>query len=260
MEEYENLNSIHLNIKTMTKFLFIALLFVSLGANAQTNTFPASGNVGLGTTTPTQKLDIRGNIYLRNMANLVGAGTSISFSSYDDTHLGPKIYSYLDYANGTSSISRLILSSYSGGYYNELTLIGGRVGIGTMNPADKLSVNGKIRCHEIKAETANWPDYVFAETYKLPSLKETENYIKENGHLADIPSAADIEKNGQNLGEMNALLLKKIEELTLHLIEKDNQLSEQKARTDAQFLKMSAKVNLIEKALKKIQNCKKDQY
>ena len=218
----------------MRTLLFTALLSISITVNAQTNTFPGTGNVGVGTTTPIEKLDIRGNIYLRNMANLVGAGTSISFSSYDDTHLGPKIYSYLDYASGASSISRLILSSYSGGYYNELTLIGGRVGIGTMNPADKLSVNGKIRCQEVKVETINWPDYVFAENYKLPTLKETAAFIKENGHLADMPSAADIQKNGQDLGAMNAKLLRKIEELTLHLIDKDKELQTERKRIDMQ--------------------------
>jgi len=113
----------------MTKILFTALLFVSLNAAAQTNTFPSSGNVGIGTTSPIEKLDIRGNIYLRNMVNLVGGGVSVNFSSYDDVHLGPKIYSYLDYANGASSISRLVLSSYYGGYKNEMTLTGGNVGI-----------------------------------------------------------------------------------------------------------------------------------
>jgi len=234
----------------MTKILFTALLFVSITSTAQTNTFPGTGNVGLGTTSPIQKLDIRGNIYLRNMTNVVGAGTSISFSSYDETHLGPKIYSYLDYANGSSSISRLVLSSYSGGYQNEMTLIGGKVGIGTMTPADKLSVNGNIRCQEVKVETANWPDFVFEKSYKLPSLEETDRFIKENGHLADIPPAAEIEKNGQKLGELNARLLQKIEELTLHLIEKDRELKVEKTRNDRQQEQLSnviAKVAELEK-------------
>ena len=203
-----------------------------------------NGNVGIAVSSPIEKLDMRGNIYLRNMANLVGGGASVNFSSYDDVHLGPKIYSYLNYANGTSSISKLILSSYSSGYQNELTLTGGRVGIGTMNPSDKLSVNGKIRCQEIKVETANWPDYVFAKTYTLPTLQETADYIKRNGHLADMPSALDIQNNGQDLGEMNAKLLRKIEELTLHLIEKDNQLTDQKNLLNQVILEV--------KALKKI--------
>jgi hypothetical protein len=102
----------------------------------------------------------------------------------------------------------------------------GNVGIGTATPNAKLAVNGNIRAKEIKVETANWPDYVFAKDYELPSLTDTENHIKEKGHLPGIPSAEEVKANGIELGEMNAKLLKKIEELTLYLIEmkKDNEL------------------------------------
>jgi len=98
----------------------------------------------------------------------------------------------------------------------------GNMGIGAAASSEhKLSVNGKIRAQEIKVETANWPDYVFKPTYKLPSLSETEQFILENGHLPEVPKAEEVEANGIQLGEMNKILLKKIEELTLHLIEND---------------------------------------
>ena len=96
----------------------------------------------------------------------------------------------------------------------------GKVGIKTPNPGNyDLAVNGNVRVKEIKVETANWPDYVFEKSYALPSLEETEKHIKEKGHLPGIPSAKEAESSGIDLGEMNAKLLKKIEELTLHLIE-----------------------------------------
>jgi len=121
------------------------------------------------------------------------------------------------------------IQSWGNGASTYLTINQGNVGIGTTTPNAKLAVNGNIRAHEIKVETANWPDYVFANGYQLPSLKETEQYIKEKGHLLGIPSAEQVKLNGVDLGEMNAKLLQKIEELTLHLIEqqKRNELQAQ---------------------------------
>ncbi|MDQ0638320.1 hypothetical protein QF042_001885 [Pedobacter sp. W3I1] len=125
---------------------------------------------------------------------------------------------YLDYV-------QLIPSSVSGFYSEELTISGkGDVGIGTTTPREKLSVNGKIRAKEIKVETANWPDYVFEEGYKVGTLKGLESYIKANKHLPGMPTAKEIAENGLELGEMVRLQQQKIEELTLHLIDKDKAL------------------------------------
>ncbi|MEO9852047.1 MAG: hypothetical protein ABJH72_25580 [Reichenbachiella sp.] len=102
-----------------------------------------------------------------------------------------------------------------------------KVGIGTTTPTSLLSVAGTIDAREVKVEIgAGAPDYVFADDYHLSTLEETATFIKENHHLPEIPSASQIEADGVNLGEMNMLLLKKIEELTLHLIEKDKQLND----------------------------------
>ncbi|MGN7787304.1 hypothetical protein ACTJIJ_22410 [Niabella sp. 22666] len=95
----------------------------------------------------------------------------------------------------------------------------GNVGIGTHNLTEKLSVNGKIRAKEIKVESDPWPDYVFKKDYKLPSLAEVEKHIKEKGHLPEVPSAEEVEKEGIALGANQAVLLKKIEELTLYMID-----------------------------------------
>ncbi|MEE1945890.1 hypothetical protein VRU48_12285 [Pedobacter sp. KR3-3] len=98
------------------------------------------------------------------------------------------------------------------------------IGIGTTTPNEKLSVNGKIRAKEIKVETANWPDYVFAEGYQVGTLEALESYIKANKRLPEMPSAKEVETNGLQLGEMLKLQQKKIEELTLLLIEQNKQL------------------------------------
>jgi len=86
-------------------------------------------------------------------------------------------------------------------------------------PPDRLKVNGRILAHEVVVERKNWSDYVFNENYPLPKLSEVEQFINENKHLPDIPSEKTVVAEGVNLGEMNALLLKKIEELTLYSIQ-----------------------------------------
>lgn len=104
----------------------------------------------------------------------------------------------------------------------------GNVGIGTensvLNPAEKLAVNGLIHTKEVKVDLLGWPDYVFNNEYKLPTLKEVEKQIKEKGHLANIPSATEVEKNGILLGEMNKKLLEKVEELTLYIIQMNKEI------------------------------------
>ena len=96
----------------------------------------------------------------------------------------------------------------------------GNVGIGTTSTGTcKLAVEGKIGAREVNVLASGWPDYVFENNYNLPTLSELEAYIKVNKHLPEVPSACTVEENGVNLGEMNMLMLKKIEELTLYVIE-----------------------------------------
>ena len=109
--------------------------------------------------------------------------------------------------------------------YNLLT--SGSVGIGTTNTDGyKLAVNGIIRAKEIKVES-DWADFVFKKDYKLPSLKEVETHINKNGTLPGIPSESEVKANGVNLAETNALLLQKIEELTLYTIQQQKMLDNQ---------------------------------
>ncbi|HLO57950.1 MAG: fibronectin type III domain-containing protein [Chloroflexota bacterium] len=102
----------------------------------------------------------------------------------------------------------------------------GYVGIGTQpNSTYRLSVNGNIRAKEVVVESG-WSDFVFDKDYELPPLHEVERFINENGHLKDIPSATEVQKNGIGLAEINTRLLQKVEELTLYIIEMNKKIEE----------------------------------
>ncbi len=123
-------------------------------------------------------------------------------------------------------------------YYNSFS---GKVGIGTSTPDQALTVKGKIHSEEIIVDlNVPGPDYVFEAEYELASLAEIEAFINANKHLPEVPSAAQMEEEGIVLGEMNMLLLKKVEELTLHMIalKKENDL-----------LKKEKEINITQQAL-----------
>lgn len=105
----------------------------------------------------------------------------------------------------------------------------GDVGIGTATPAHKLAVNGTIRAKEVIVDTG-WSDFVFEDSYQLRSLDEVESHIETHGHLPDVPSAATVEAEGLSVGEAQKIMMQKIEELTLYMIEKDKQVAALQAR------------------------------
>ncbi|MDM8176931.1 hypothetical protein QT327_21700 [Olivibacter sp. 47] len=191
------------------------MMGVYMASYAQ-NTFPTTGNVGIGTTAPYGKLQVINTEEDSNgKALVIGQVTSATSSNlrlgYNSTYTWIQSHGQKPlYINELGN--NLILNKTTG-----------NVGIGTTNPTEKLAVNGVIRAKEIKVESG-WADYVFDESYELKSLGEVEAFIKNNRHLPGLPSERKVKEEGVELGEMNRLLLEKVEELTLHLIE------EQKAR------------------------------
>jgi hypothetical protein len=106
----------------------------------------------------------------------------------------------------------------------------GNVGIGMLTPSEKLVVNGTVRATKVKVSQSVWPDFVFDSGYKLPSLYELERFIKQNGHLPGVPTECEVRRDGIDVGDNQAKLLQKVEELTLYIIDLNKQLEQQQAQ------------------------------
>jgi len=241
--------------------LLTALSFevLSLKAQDQTingTTFKLNGQVGIGTANPTRILDINGS-----SAVLGGNFISTTFSIVAEDESGaPARTASLElkgyegrakgiYISDKNLVSRWFIGElYSvngiGIGYNSMgseveypahsqffVSVNGNVGIGTVSPDSKLTVKGDLHAREVKVdlEGAVAPDYVFERDYSLRSLKEVEAFIQENHHLPEIPSAKMMEEEGIELKQMNLLLLKKIEELTLYVIDLKKEIEELKS-------------------------------
>ncbi|MBT3208836.1 MAG: hypothetical protein HN347_10865 [Bacteroidetes bacterium] len=92
--------------------------------------------------------------------------------------------------------------------------------------------NRKLFAHEIEIKIGSFSDFVFDEDYKLKNLSDLEKFIKTYKHLPNVPSEQEVVKNGLNLGEMDALLLEKVEELTLYIIELNKKIAKQEKKIE----------------------------
>lgn len=218
----------------------VTLASPSNGSTGQSLTPALSWNASSGATSY--------NVYLGTGNPPSLAASNIATTNYTPgtaLSAGTAYYWYIVALNGSGSSPNSPIWSFttasSGGTSQWTTsganiyFSGGNVGIGTANPSYLLSVKGTIGTEEVVVTNTGWSDYVFDPKYRLLPLKEVDAYIQANHHLPDIPSEADIKARGVSVGDIQAKLLAKIEELTLHMIqeEKENQeLRERIARLE----------------------------
>jgi hypothetical protein len=206
-------------ISTGTGTSAIHFLTSTAGASGSTDRTPSekmtilgSGNVGIGTLVPARRLDIRGSDDGTPQIRLSGSAAPQYYWEFGEESLSTGDF-FLDYM-GSSGIKHPLRIKTSG-----------YIGIGTTNPDALLTVNGTIHAKEVKIDlSGSFADYVFEKNYSLKPLSEVHLYIKDNGHLPDIPSAEDVKKNGMNVADMQVKLLQKVEELTLYAIDQQKRI------------------------------------
>jgi len=204
----------------------------------------SGGKVGIGITSPTVKFHVVDN-------------TGYAFgSALINTHAAG--HGLLVQGGGTTG-NRYIMQLKDAGGNNRMTIHDtGEVGIGTTVPDEMLTVNGHIHAKEVRVDlSVLGPDYVFSDNYPLTTLKEVEDFIQKEKHLPEIPSAKEMEANGVQLGEMNMLLLKKIEELTLYTLEQQKEIEQHQSYNKLLMQRLEAndlKLETFANQLKKIEN------
>jgi hypothetical protein len=234
-----------------------------------------SGNVGIGTTgAPTTKLEIVGTTKTTGLQIPTGAGAGKVLTS-DANGIGT--WQTADFSNGwkLAGNGNTDLSSFIGTTINQplifktnnlervringdgTTFLNGKLSIGDaqyFNSDYALSVKGQILAERVVVLLkSTWPDYTFASDYKLMPLYQVEEYINKNKHLPGVPSEQEVKEKGIELGDMNAVLLEKVEELTLHAIEHKKVIDAQTQLIEDQKILNEKLLKLLEEQNQRIQ-------
>jgi hypothetical protein len=206
--------------------------------NNNTNMFciDPSGNTGIGVQTPVSRLEVAKTGNCDISANGLGTGASAGVWAVNP---GTSFGLWTDQINeghiaqNIQSPQKIINFKWNSSLSEPQVWIGSKKqGSGT-HTNFRLAVDGKLVAKEIVVLQSNWADFVFDEEYSLMDLKKVEEYYLLNKHLPEVPSLAEISENGNNLGNTDAMLLRKIEELTLYIVDQKKEIEELKAKMGA---------------------------
>ena len=226
-------------MKNLNLFLAAAIFLFTLPSLAQwtssgNNIYNTnSGNVGIGNSAPTTLLHVAKNMTEPSITvQNTGANGGAAYNMVDDASganwkFKATMFGGFKIRDHASGLNVFTIEQNSGADVIYIKA-GGNIGIGTTNPASKLAVNGKIDCKEVEIYLDGWSDFVFDEAYQLKPLDELEKFIIVNKHLPGVPTEEEVLQNGISIGQMNATLLEKIEELTLYVIDLKKENKEMK--------------------------------
>jgi len=206
-----------------------------------------NGNVGIDTDNPSAQLHVNGDIKTKDLVfenTLSAAGNAtnnfIIHSDWQNKHAlyivpsdASSNYNFaqaLIFSGGTTPGKMVMRKNTEGGRGEIAFAINNSALIGNSTEASndvfQVRADGMVYATELQVQLAAFPDYVFADDYKLMPLKELDNYIEENNHLPNVPSAEEIAENGIGVGDLQLKQMEKIEELTLYIIDLDQRLND----------------------------------
>ncbi|WP_244892973.1 hypothetical protein [Elizabethkingia ursingii] len=220
-----------------------------INANTQSmninNLYSKNGNIGIGNNSPQSKLDINGTIMVGgDTGNLDITSLPNSLDMLKNTGKLAIGWNLSGGGGETNFIANRGKGNTGGFHFYDYTNEGQRKRLLLLNSNGNALLDGKLEAREIKVTTTPTADFVFEDSYQLPNLESVEKHIKEKKHLPEIASAAEMQKEGVNIGDFQIKLLQKIEELTLYSIEQNKlikEYSETNKKLEKRILKLEKK-------------------